>query len=74
MSDLRRQDIGIPLRNIQLRIVQGILQAHRTKQEELRLSEGGRLSRHRRHAKEMSGVQVRQVSPMRNETRSNKRR
>ena len=50
LSGLRRQDLRLPLRHLLVRELQGLLQAHRAEQEELRLPARRRLSRHDRHA------------------------
>ena len=69
VSDLRRQDLGLPLRHLLVRELQGLLQAHRAEQEELRLPARRRLSRHHRHAQKVPRLPLRKVSQHRHETR-----
>lgn len=69
MPDLRRQNLGIPLRDFQLRVVQGLFQTHGTKPQELRVLEGGGVPGDGRHQEEVPRVQVRQVPAVRDETR-----
>lgn len=58
MSNMRRQDQRVPLRDILVRVVQGFLQAHRAEQEELHVSAGRELSGHRGHEEEVSCLSV----------------
>ena len=64
-----RQDFRLPLRDLLLRELQGLLQENGPEQEELRLPEGGQVPGVHRDAEEVSGVQVRQVPANRHETR-----
>lgn len=63
------QDLGIPLRNLQLRILQRFLQENSTEQEELCLLKRIAVPGDNSNQEEMSGLQIREVLENGNETR-----
>lgn len=67
LSDLRRQNFGFPLRHLQLRVVQRLLQTNGAEPKELRVFAGGPVPRHRSHPKEMSRLSFRKVFTVRDE-------